>query len=185
MGIIDALYERGPLQESLRNPKRETTVESHPSQNEGWGIRAKRIGAPGRWLSPDPAGASWNAYQYSTNPLVELDPSGLSSIEVGAQCGDHMVCNWSGDMGQVTLPSGYFNTNGGTAAVGGSAPVTATVTATDTTTPEAPCASQPGDVLLRKIRLRCKTQRRASICSTNGSDLANRTALEEGAASTL
>jgi hypothetical protein len=27
------------LQESARNSKRETTVESHPSKNEGWGIR--------------------------------------------------------------------------------------------------------------------------------------------------
>jgi RHS repeat-associated protein len=31
----------------------------------------------GRWISPDPAHASWNAYSYSTDPLVETDPSGL------------------------------------------------------------------------------------------------------------
>jgi RHS repeat-associated protein len=31
----------------------------------------------GRWISPDPAHASWNAYSYSTNPLGETDPSGL------------------------------------------------------------------------------------------------------------
>jgi RHS repeat-associated protein len=37
----------------------------------------------GRWISPDPAGASWNAYQYSTNPMGETDPSGLSSISCG------------------------------------------------------------------------------------------------------
>lgn len=30
-----------------------------------------------RWISPDPAHASWNAYSYSTDPLVETDPSGL------------------------------------------------------------------------------------------------------------
>jgi RHS repeat-associated protein len=35
-----------------------------------------------RWLSPDPAGASWNAYQYSTNPMSETDPSGLDSIRI-------------------------------------------------------------------------------------------------------
>jgi RHS repeat-associated protein len=33
--------------------------------------------AQGRWISPDPANASWNAYSYSTNPLGETDPSGL------------------------------------------------------------------------------------------------------------
>jgi RHS repeat-associated protein len=31
----------------------------------------------GRWATPDPAGASWNAYAYSTNPLSETDPTGL------------------------------------------------------------------------------------------------------------
>jgi RHS repeat-associated protein len=30
----------------------------------------------GRWISPDPANSSWNAYQYSTNPLAESDPNG-------------------------------------------------------------------------------------------------------------
>ncbi len=33
----------------------------------------------GRWISPDPAHASWNAYAYTTNPLGETDPSGLST----------------------------------------------------------------------------------------------------------
>lgn len=31
----------------------------------------------GRWLSPDPAHASWNAYSYPTNPNRMTDPSGL------------------------------------------------------------------------------------------------------------
>ena len=32
----------------------------------------------GRWLSPDPAGAGWNAYAYvGNNPLSFVDPSGL------------------------------------------------------------------------------------------------------------
>jgi hypothetical protein len=33
--------------------------------------------AGSRWLSPDPAHASWNAYSYPTNPNSETDPSGL------------------------------------------------------------------------------------------------------------
>lgn len=36
----------------------------------------------GRWASPDPAGASWNAYSYSTNPMGETDPSGLGPIQI-------------------------------------------------------------------------------------------------------
>ncbi|GEM_PF-2370220 len=31
----------------------------------------------GRWLSPDPAGAAWNQYAYTTNPNSFTDPSGL------------------------------------------------------------------------------------------------------------
>jgi RHS repeat-associated protein len=30
----------------------------------------------GRWISPDPAGASWNAYAYPTNPNIATDPTG-------------------------------------------------------------------------------------------------------------
>jgi len=33
--------------------------------------------AQGRWVSPDPAGASWNAYAYVTNPNIETDRTGL------------------------------------------------------------------------------------------------------------
>ncbi|HXJ87437.1 MAG TPA: RHS repeat-associated core domain-containing protein [Candidatus Binatia bacterium] len=33
----------------------------------------------GRWLSPDPAHASWNAYSYPTNPNSMTDPSGLAA----------------------------------------------------------------------------------------------------------
>jgi RHS repeat-associated protein len=33
----------------------------------------------GRWLSPDPAGASWNAYAYATDPNTKTDPLGLIS----------------------------------------------------------------------------------------------------------
>jgi RHS repeat-associated protein len=31
----------------------------------------------GRWISPDPAGAGWNQYTYSTNPNSNIDPAGL------------------------------------------------------------------------------------------------------------
>jgi RHS repeat-associated protein len=34
----------------------------------------------GRWLSPDPAGAGWNLYAYTTNPNSGVDPSGLVTI---------------------------------------------------------------------------------------------------------
>lgn len=39
-----------------------------------------------RWLSPDPAGASWNAYSYPTNPNTETDPSGAMLCDDGS-CG--------------------------------------------------------------------------------------------------
>jgi RHS repeat-associated protein len=32
----------------------------------------------GRWPSPDPAGAGWNAYAYGTNPNTQTDPTGLA-----------------------------------------------------------------------------------------------------------
>ena len=38
----------------------------------------------GRWISPDPAGAGWNQYAYSTNPNSAVDPSGLWAIPGGA-----------------------------------------------------------------------------------------------------
>jgi RHS repeat-associated protein len=35
------------------------------------------VASGSRWLSPDPAHASWNAYAYPTNPNSQIDPSGL------------------------------------------------------------------------------------------------------------
>jgi RHS repeat-associated protein len=35
-----------------------------------------------RWLSPDPARASWNAYSYPTNPNSATDPSGAQAVFV-------------------------------------------------------------------------------------------------------
>ena len=45
--------------------------------------------AGSRWLSPDPARASWNAYSYPTNPNSFTDPSGLQL----------MCCDGGGDGG--------------------------------------------------------------------------------------
>jgi RHS repeat-associated protein len=33
----------------------------------------------GRWFSPDPAGAGWNAYAYASDPLSSIDPTGLQA----------------------------------------------------------------------------------------------------------
>ncbi len=49
--------------------------------------------AGSRWLSPDPAHASWNAYAYVTNPNREIDPTGLDGYQVDG-CGDgYNVCD--------------------------------------------------------------------------------------------
>jgi RHS repeat-associated protein len=50
------------------------------------------MGEQGRWLSPDPAHASWNAYAYPTNPNNITDPSGLC-----------------GDVGEPDCPDGSGN----------------------------------------------------------------------------
>jgi RHS repeat-associated protein len=42
----------------------------------------RELNPSGRWISPDPAHARWNAYSYSTNPLGETDPSGLGAAGV-------------------------------------------------------------------------------------------------------
>ena len=86
----------------------------------------------GRWISPDPAGAGWNPYAYSTNPNSETDPSGLfaGGIEGGggpcdaSDCGgtpcalddcwgapnpcDYGFCTFDGfgDLGISNVPSG-------------------------------------------------------------------------------
>jgi RHS repeat-associated protein len=43
----------------------------------------------GRWISPDPAGAGWNQYAYTTNPNTMIDPSGLNNCRdpKGPGCG--------------------------------------------------------------------------------------------------
>ena len=41
----------------------------------------RELNPSGRWTSPDPAGDSWNAYAYSTNPMGETDPTGLNNID--------------------------------------------------------------------------------------------------------
>jgi RHS repeat-associated protein len=42
------------------------------------------VSSGSRWLSPDPARASWNAYSYPTNPNSATDPTGLEQREQGA-----------------------------------------------------------------------------------------------------
>jgi RHS repeat-associated protein len=55
----------------------------------------------GRWISPDPTHAGWNPYAYGTNPLGEIDSSGLDSICV--LCGHLSVFDavGSGDDGDT------------------------------------------------------------------------------------
>jgi hypothetical protein len=47
-----------------------------------WDTPNRELSMVGRWLSPDPAGAGWNQYAYSTNPNSQVDPSG--SVPIGA-----------------------------------------------------------------------------------------------------
>jgi RHS repeat-associated protein len=48
----------------------------------------------GRWLSPDPAGAGWNAYAYATNPNSLVDPSGLTDCPQNKTCNGFPDDNW-------------------------------------------------------------------------------------------
>jgi RHS repeat-associated protein len=41
----------------------------------------------GRWNSPDPAHASWNAYSYPTDPNRVVDPTGLDGLDCSGDCG--------------------------------------------------------------------------------------------------
>jgi RHS repeat-associated protein len=44
----------------------------------------------GRWISPDPAGAGWNLYAYSTNPNSFRDPLGLGACsQIATRAGAH------------------------------------------------------------------------------------------------
>lgn len=60
-----------------------------------------------RWLSPDPAGASWNAYSYPADPNTAIDPSGLFGYEVSDCGGAEMPCA-SGDN---NYPAGMDDSN--------------------------------------------------------------------------
>jgi RHS repeat-associated protein len=64
--------------------------------------------AQGRWISPDPAGAGWNQYAYTTNPNSGIDPTGLST----------WVGNPHGSLGSI---SGYGGTAGFAFGLGGGA----------------------------------------------------------------
>ena len=69
----------------------------------------------GRWVSPDPAGAGWNQYAYATNPLSNVDPTGLQTTGVQGQCANHQntaICQggYLTTGGGLTFTSGFFNT---------------------------------------------------------------------------
>ena len=61
----------------------------------------------GRWLSPDPAHASWNAYAYVTDPNSQVDTTGLygGGEQFHSCSGDFNACNdlnggdWGGSSG--------------------------------------------------------------------------------------
>ena len=126
----------------------------------------------GRWVSPDPAGSAWNVYAYATNPMGEIDPSGASSIapcQSGRYCqyptGYFHVCcmgQFGGPINdhltgaiadlEAVLEPGWQNVDTAMASMGstgsgvssGTMDNRATVTAYDTTTPEAWCAELSG-----------------------------------------
>lgn len=77
----------------------------------------------GRWLSPDPAGAGWNQYAYSTNPNSETDPLGLQAPGVGAPClqGATTQTGLCSPLGGSTIGCGPVDGGGGCAQmIGGS-----------------------------------------------------------------
>ncbi len=82
-----------------------------------WDTPNRELSSVGRWLSPDPAGAGWNQYAYSTNPNSLVDPSGLdpTSLGVGGCKYSPVVCtggltqnNSPGDGGELGLFSSIF-----------------------------------------------------------------------------
>jgi RHS repeat-associated protein len=72
-----------------------------------------------RWLSPDPAGASWNAYAYVTNPNSETDPTGLYAGGIGAgfhSCPAYGACS---DLSSFQgTEDGTLNIDGGVPPIG-------------------------------------------------------------------
>jgi RHS repeat-associated protein len=114
----------------------------------------------GRWLSPDPAHSSWNAYAYSTNPLGTRDSSGLGPINpVGTNCFPWCLANPLTDP-QAGLANFINSTIPWSNTSGSNQQVTATVTATSFdpqnsennpggVTPEESCASDPNGGCLR------------------------------------
>ena len=61
-----------------------------------------------RWLTPDPAGASWNAYSYATNPNSNTDPLGLSDGDLagfGGEFGEGQTFWGSDDLASGNSPA--------------------------------------------------------------------------------
>jgi RHS repeat-associated protein len=63
-----------------------------------------------RWLSPDPAGASWNAYSYPTNPNSETDRSGaiMSTAELDKNGDGWLYDSENFFEGRVQFSGGLF-----------------------------------------------------------------------------
>jgi RHS repeat-associated protein len=84
----------------------------------------RELNPSGRWISPDPAHVSWNAYSYSTNPLGETDPSGLgaagvNSFSFGALPGPPAPNGGGGDAAGLHQPDmGSWGATGWLAAMG-------------------------------------------------------------------
>jgi len=112
-----------------------------------WDTPNRELGtAPSRWLSPDPIGASWNAYAYVTNPNSAIDPSGLkycigvaapgcvTSAGGGSEDGEDGAGSdpLDGDMNEMSTlgPGGedYDASSGGTVGGDGSTVSAATLT---------------------------------------------------------
>ncbi len=67
----------------------------------------RELSIVGRWLSPDPAGAGWNQYAYSTNPNSFVDPSGLYSCIVGSNSSQGCGSDNGYDESLSEKPAGY------------------------------------------------------------------------------
>jgi RHS repeat-associated protein len=87
----------------------------------------------GRWMSPDPAGAGWNAYAYVTDPNTETDPSGLGQgkgPDPGCSASIRAYCPWQsifGGMIDLSTLSMQVRVKTGSSLIGVSSDGTVTV----------------------------------------------------------
>jgi hypothetical protein len=73
-----------------------------------WDTPNRELSMVGRWLSPDPAGAGWNQYAYSTDPNSNVDPSGLGPQRRPTTA----TCWWSGGCGATADPGWWSGLDG-------------------------------------------------------------------------